>query len=235
MGRIELERFVSDGGAIDETTTGYGLNLSGRRKLGKRDSIMEHLAAGSGIGRYIESLGGTDSDEAWALTADGSGNICVVGRFAGDADFDPGLGVFELSATGSRDGFVLKLDANGYLVWAGHMGGSTTVAAFDVALAGSGSVHVVGRFSGTADFDPGPGEFNLSASGGDDAFVLKLDGSGDFLWARHVGHVYSGDVAYGVAVDDSGNVHIGGGFRGTASPRNRSPRSRPGMRPAWPR
>ena len=39
-------------------------------------------------------------------------------------------------------------------------------------------------FEGTVDFDPGSGVFNLSDGGGKDAFVLKLDNSGDFIWAK---------------------------------------------------
>ncbi len=61
-GMLRQLRFVSDGGVIDETTTGYGLNLSGKRKVGKHDAIMGHVGLGSGIGRYIESFGGTGSD-----------------------------------------------------------------------------------------------------------------------------------------------------------------------------
>ena len=38
-------------------------------------------------------------------------------------------------------------------------------------------VHVVGVFSSTADFDPGPGTFNLTSAGNFDVFVWKLDQS----------------------------------------------------------
>jgi hypothetical protein len=61
-GILRQLRFVSDGGVIDETTTGYGLNLSGKAKVLKHDTIMGHVGFGAGIGRYIESFTGSNSD-----------------------------------------------------------------------------------------------------------------------------------------------------------------------------
>jgi len=78
-GIVRQLRFVSDDGALDETTGAYGVNLSGSYKIGG-DVLMGHVAFGSGIGRYIESFGGTNSDavvtsagslealDAWAWT-----------------------------------------------------------------------------------------------------------------------------------------------------------------------
>lgn len=55
-------RFVSNDGSVDETTAAYGLNVSGKASVFGSDAIMGHVAFGSGLGRYIESFGGTDSD-----------------------------------------------------------------------------------------------------------------------------------------------------------------------------
>ena len=51
----------------------------------------------------------------------------------------------------------------------------------------SGNVYTVGYFEGTADFDPGPGTFNLTPAGDLDAFIVKLDSAGNFLWAGRMG------------------------------------------------
>ena len=61
------------------------------------------------------------------------------------------------------------------------------------------------RSQGTADFDPGPGTAEFSSAGSHDVFVSKLDGAGNFVWARQLGG--SGwDEARGIALDGSGNV-----------------------------
>ncbi len=88
-----------------------------------------------------------------------------------------------------------------------------------VAVDGSGNVYTTGNFSGTADFDPGAGVFNLT-SGRSDILVSKLDSAGNFVWAKSVGgrNNVTFLVAHGngVAVDGSGNVYTTGFFEGTA-------------------
>ena len=69
-GIVRQLRFVSNDGAVDDTTGGYGLNVSGSYKGFGSNVLMGHVAFGSGIGRYIESFAGTDSDGV--LTAGGS-------------------------------------------------------------------------------------------------------------------------------------------------------------------
>ena len=73
-----------------------------------------------------------------------------------------------------------------------------------VAVDSSGNVYIAGGFEETVDFDPGAGTANLTSSAGDtDGFVLKLDSSGNYLWARS----FSGSGISSVAVDSSGNVY----------------------------
>ncbi len=61
--------YSSSDGGVDETTTGYGLNLSGKTRVSDRDALMGQLAIGKGMGRYIEAFGGMGSDAF--LSADG--------------------------------------------------------------------------------------------------------------------------------------------------------------------
>ena len=61
-GIVRQLRYVSGDGSVDETATAWGLNLSGKTRVGDKDALMGHAAYGSGIGRYVESFGGTGSD-----------------------------------------------------------------------------------------------------------------------------------------------------------------------------
>jgi hypothetical protein len=82
-----------------------------------------------------------------------------------------------------EDIFVSKLDKDGGFVWAKGMGGTSFNRGNDIVLGARDSVFTTGFFNGTADFDPGPGIFNLISAGGSDIFVSKLDNAtfGAFL------------------------------------------------------
>ena len=158
---------------------------------------------------WAKQMGGVSVDRAWGAAVDGSGNVYTTGGFNGTADFDPGSGAFNLTAAGRDDIFVSKLDSAGNFVWVKQMGGVGFDFVENVALDSSGNVHTTGGFNGTADFDPGSGAFNLTSAGSLDIFVSKLDSAGSFVWAKQMGGSRV-DIAEGVALDGSGNVHTTG-------------------------
>ena len=164
---------------------------------------------------WAKGMGGTRSDFATGVAVDGSGNVYTTGYFWGTADFDPGAGTFNLTSAGGFDIFVLKLDSDGDFVWAKQMGGAdSSEFAHGVAVDGSDNVYTAGLFQGTVDFDPGAGTLNLTADFFD-MFVSKLDSDGNFVWAKQMGGA-GFEIAFGVAVDGSGNVYTTGSFVLTA-------------------
>jgi hypothetical protein len=62
---------------------------------------------------WAKQLGGS----ARRVHVDTSGNVFTAGSFAATGDFDPGAGTFNLTAAGSGDVFVSKLDVAGNFVW----------------------------------------------------------------------------------------------------------------------
>lgn len=163
---------------------------------------------------WARRMGGSVTDWALYMTLDLSGNIYTTGRFQGTADFDPGPGIFNLVSGGNFDIYVSKLDTAGNFVWAKQMGGSGYEGGYAIASDTLGNIYITGEFEGTADFDPGPGVFNLAAMGMYDTYVCKLDTAGNFLWAKQIG----GDVnalPYCIVMDASGKMYITGSFQGT--------------------
>ncbi len=148
------------------------------------------------------------------VATDISGNVYTTGYFYHTVDFDPGVATYNL-ASESFNIFVSKLDAAGNFVWAkGTQGGDFQVGQ-GLEIDGSGNVLVTGRFRGTVDFNPGPGTQFLTSAGSDDAFVWKVNSSGNFVWAQKMGG--SGqDYGVDIEVDQWGNVYSVGPFQGTA-------------------
>lgn len=78
----------------------------------------------------------------------------------------------------------------------------------------AGNVYATGRFTGTLDFDPGPGIYNLISPDSTDVFVTKLNNDGSFAWAVSFGGTAS-DWGVNIHVDNSGNVYVVGTFKRT--------------------
>lgn len=164
---------------------------------------------------WSNAVGGVNIDHARGVCIADDGSVVTVGEFNNTVDLDPGPGVFPVTANGSADAYVRKLDANGDFLWAGTLGGTGVDQAFDVALDAAGNIHVVGCFAGTADLDIGSGvQSATSVNTADDVFVLKLDPNGSTIWARWFGGP-SNDAGHGVAVDGQGRVHVAGVYANT--------------------
>jgi hypothetical protein len=165
---------------------------------------------------WAKSMGGTNNDIGFDITTDVSGNVYTTGYFRGTVDFDPGSGVFNLTASGSSDNeiFIQKLDPNGNFIWAKSVGGSGYDSGTGIAVDNSGNIYVTGSYEGVADFNPGSGVSYLTSNGSIDIFILKLDVNGDFIWAETVGGT-SSDESTAISLDANGNVHIVGGFYNT--------------------
>ncbi|MCS3795014.1 SBBP repeat-containing protein [Niastella sp. OAS944] len=175
--------------------------------------ILKLDASGNFV--WAKSMVGNNNATAWAMAVDAAGNAYTTGDFSGTVDFDPGAGVQNLTAFG-RDIFISKIDANGNYVWAKSITSSNTNGNRGVSIAvdAIGNVYTTGGFRGDADFDPGPGTNMLTLSGSTDAYILKLNSSGDFEWAKSLGG--TADVfPTGIAVDASGAVYSTGSFEGT--------------------
>ena len=179
-----------------------------------------------------------------AITVDASDNVYVAGTATaifGPIDFDPGAGTYNLTTPmNEADIFIEKLDSNGNFVWAKQIRNPTdTLYGLDnvqcLKADAAGNVYATGGFGGTADFDPGTGTYNLTSVGNvlsTNIFVLKLNASGDFAWARAltnsaITNDSHTDKGYAVDVDTDGNVYTTGYYWGgiDADPRSRHAQS----------
>jgi len=171
-------------------------------------------AAGNFV--WARSMGGDEQDTGFGISLDVAGNIYVSGRYRNVADFDPGSAIFYLISKGLDDIFILKLDAAGNFIWAKSMGGTSIEWAYKVIPDAAGNVYATGFFTGTADFDPGPGVFNLNSLGADAVFVVKLNVAGNFVWAKGMGGPVNNNWGMYLALDKTGNVYTTGFFVGLA-------------------
>jgi hypothetical protein len=105
---------------------------------------------------------------------DAANNVYVAGDFSGAIDFDPGAGTATLNTNNNSFlTFVWKLNANGGFEWAGQMGTQGDHYGYAIDVDASGNIYAAGRWSGSGDFDPGAGTYNLTSSAYD-GYLVKL-------------------------------------------------------------
>ncbi|AEA45312.1 T9SS type A sorting domain-containing protein [Fluviicola taffensis] len=173
----------------------------------------------AGVYSWAKRTGDSQAEYARAIDVDAAGNVYSTGIFTSTSvDFNPGSGTLNLtnnSNAGAGDIFIQKLDGNGNFLWAKALGGTTFDTPYDIRTDAS-NVYITGEFSELVDFNPGAGVSNLSVQqvgqGYKDAFVLKLDLSGNFVWARDIASGTSTSTGKGIDIDAAGNVYTGGYF-----------------------
>ena len=170
-------------------------------------------------GNYIfaKTFAGSGSSNAYGVAVDASGSIIVVGDYFGEIDFDPNAGIANQTSIQYQDAFILKLDANGNLVFANSFGsaGASSESAGSVKVDASGAIYVMGRFNGTMDVDPGTGVTNLvGGSGFEHTYFAKYNADGSLAFAKAL---TSTETVSGrsLAIDGAGNIYLGGSFGGT--------------------
>jgi uncharacterized delta-60 repeat protein len=159
------------GGNLDYATIKY--NLAGQQQW---------------IARYNGP--GNDSDGAYAIALDGSGNVIVTGGSVGTTYPDYDYATIKYNSAGQQQ-WVARYDGPAHdRDEAPHM-----------AVDGSGNVYVTGYSTGLGtDYDYATIKYSPS---GEEEWVARYNAPADF-----------GDVAYGVAVDNSGNVYVTGSSAG---------------------
>lgn len=178
-------------------------------------SIQEKVNAQAPNCLWAKSTGGLNHEYSEAIALDAFGNIYTNGSFKGTVDFDPGPGIFNLTApTSFYSGFVSKFDALGNFMWAKVLENAYFYADHSITLDSFGNIYTTGKFDGPADFDPGSGIFILNSGSSGDIFISKLDNSGNFVWAKAIGGIEM-DYAKSIVLDASGNVFIAGFYGDT--------------------
>jgi hypothetical protein len=160
----------------------------------------------SGKCLWSKSAGDSGNDYGKGVAVDGADNVLVTGSFTNAIDF----GGCPLSNAGGSELFVAKLDTSGKCIWSKSAGGTTKVPPC-IAADGAGNVLVTGSFADAMDFGGCP----LSKAGVVDPFLAKLDPSGKCLWRAGVGAADDPQYGGAIAVDNTGNVLLVGGFSGS--------------------
>jgi HYDIN/CFA65/VesB-like, Ig-like domain len=161
-------------------------------------------------------VGGDSADVMQNFCLDPYGNIITVGSFSKTVNFNPSGSEFNLTSTGSTDNYIAKYSTNGSILWAVHFGGVGPDVANGVTTDAQGNIYVCGAYASQCDFDAGPGTDIHVPNGMTDAYVVKYNSSGMFVWATTFGGD-SLETLYDIAHDGSNAVYVIGSYQDTMS------------------
>jgi hypothetical protein len=176
---------------------------------------------------YSTYFGGNSNDVGQAIAVDSQGSAYITGETL-STNF-PGASTSPIRSTksASYDAFVSKLDAAGTsIVYSTYLGGSGGDYGYDIAVDSAGNAYVTGQTdspttsgSGNVPF-PVVGGVQAVYRGGGDAFVTKINASGNALiYSTYLGG--SGvERGYGIAVDHADNAYVTGYTNSVNGPGN---------------
>lgn len=163
---------------------------------------------------WAGKTGGWNTDYAYGITTDNNNNVYAIGDFKGTVDLNPCPGVYNVTSVGQADSYIQKFDQEGNFLWVKTFGSVEYDFVKGITIDAAGNILLTGWFYLTCDFDPGPGVFNLTSSDAADGFIMKLDGDGNFIWAKALSGL-GNCFAEEITCDVSGNMYITGSFNST--------------------
>ncbi|HEV8059517.1 MAG TPA: SBBP repeat-containing protein, partial [Gemmataceae bacterium] len=195
-------------GAQKEAVTGsyvIGANNTVHFQIGAYDPLLPLVI--DPVMSYATYLGGSAADNAQSVAVDAAGNVYITG-FTSSTNF-PILAPFQGQLAGQGNVFVTKINPAGNgLVYSTFVGGGGLDLGLALRVDLSGDATVVGTT--TSGNFPMKNPIQGTFGGGSDAFVFKLNPSGNQLvFSTYLGG--SGvDFAQGLALDASNNVYVVG-------------------------
>lgn len=162
----------------------------------------------AGTFRWVKSMGGKYEEKVTGMAQDASGNLYISGFFTDTMDI-PGV---QLYSVGNTDGFLLKMDPQGNLVWYKTFGGAQFDMIESISIEGN-TLALTGFFQGTAYLDAYAVVTNSPFN--QDVFYASMDLAGNVNWTRSGGGV-SVDAGRAIGLDGGGYMYVAGDFGDTA-------------------
>jgi len=176
------------------------------------DAFVAKLSPNGDAVVYATYLGGGDTDEAFGVAVDASGDVFVTG-YTWSGDFPTTAGAFDTALDGWVDVFVTRLNASGdRLVYSTLIGGGDSEMGRAIAVEPGGYAYVTGFTisTGATAFPTTPGAYDRTQNGGFDVFVAKFLPNGTALvFSTLIGGQFD-EEGRAIALDTNGNAYVAG-------------------------
>ncbi len=210
--KVDVSGSVLFAGYFDGTVDfDPGLSVFNLTSFGPNNTFVEKFDS---AGNFIWVVDFKTQYPAFSLDLDSYSNVYLAGTFQGTVDFDPGIATENLTAS-NLTGFIEKLSSSGNFIWVKALtviGGGVS-RGLSISIDNVNNLYLSGDFNGTVDFNPSSNVYNLTSTGGD-IYVMKLNASGNFVWAIQMGGsaLGFGGIPASVKADNLGSLVITGQY-----------------------
>lgn len=157
-------------------------------------------------GRYWGTYyGSTESDVAYDISVDNSGNVYTVGY----SNSTTGIATSG-SKSGGYDGFIVKMNTNGMRLFGRYLGGVATDFAYAVALASNGDIYICGRTSSVSMPTNGAAVHQKSRNSVWDCYLARYSSNGTKQMCTLIGGEGDIEYIYDIVIDKNSNAILSG-------------------------
>jgi len=167
--------------------------------------------------KYSTYLRGTGYSDYYGVTRDSAKNILVVGITMDNSYPTKDAYQPSLSGAGATDVVITKLSSDGSaILYSTYLGGSGGDYGLGIAIDPSNNMYVTG-YTSSSNF-PTKNALQGTSNGNEDAFITKLNASGNALvYSTYLGGS-SSDYGSGIAADSDGKAYIVGATKSAGIP-----------------
>jgi hypothetical protein len=167
---------------------------------------------------WANKLGGNLYDVPLKMVVDSLNNVYVTGYYQSNLfNISDTNGTITLgnSGSGTEDGFVVKYNSNGTILWASKISGTLDDRGSDLSIDSLNNIYVTGYYASnsiTINRVTGPSStITLTNSGSAtlNTFIIKYDTNGNIIWVNIIGGTLN-ESPQKIKVDSSTNVYVTG-------------------------
>lgn len=194
-------------GARFPTSTGAYQTTHG----GDVDAVVSKLNSSGTALTWSTFVGGSGDDRAWAMCLDGNRNVYFTG-YCNNGNYPTTSGAYDRTFNAVADLVATRIDDGGAtLGYSTYIGGTGNDQGFGIAIDGTNAIYVTGKTdNGTEPYPTTTGAYDVTANGGWDTFISKINGSGSSLTYSTLVGGGGDDFGQALALDVSGRVYITG-------------------------
>ncbi len=176
---------------------------------------------GSMVWAYIGS-GSAGSDLPSGIDVDVTGNIYVSGYVtngssAVDFDIKNGTAPSANGIANKKHLYLLKFDSACNFLWRVNVLNSSDISGGNLVVDRANNfIYLAGGIGEDSGGDPSFSGNTLNVNTTDDAFIVKYDINGNFVWVKNIAESTSSNWVHSIDVDNSGDLFVSGVLQGTA-------------------